>query len=449
MMVQPVLPLRLLLFVSAILIGLFGLSACGADQEGVPTVSERSNGQDPRSPNIILILADDLGIEAISPYGGTRSTPNIARMAENGVQFGNFFATPLCTPSRTRLLTGKHNYRNYEAFGYLGPRERTLGHSFTEMGYATGYFGKWQLAGIGALEGTGAMPHTAGFQQNLIWHLEREERGSRYWKPRLVSTSAAPPNITVHGEDVFGPDVLNQAVLDFIELHKEKPFFALYSLVLPHDPFVTTPKTPYADNDASKFDGMVDYMDHLVGNILSHVDSLNLAEQTLIIFVGDNGTDYKVVSEFGGRTVKGGKGQTIRTGMQVPFIAYWPGSIPKGHHYQHLVELLDIYPTLLEVSNISAAEGTLDGVSVYDALLGGKHPVRDAIYMHYDPRWSRWEERKFAFDERYKLDDEGNFYDHLTDPLEQNALDVTGLGDDAKRVYERLSTVLANQHAHQ
>src|SRR5690606_7828245 len=168
-----------------LLLVLAGLPACGpppgAPAEGAPEAAPA------RPPNVVLLLADDIGVETVGTYGSEYATPRIDSIAGNGMRFDFAHATPLCTPTRVRVLTGRYSFENYVDFGILDPAETTLAHQLREAGYRTLAAGKWQLAGVD-YEGDppGATPAAAGFDEHLIWYIERSSRGSRYWQPRLV-----------------------------------------------------------------------------------------------------------------------------------------------------------------------------------------------------------------------------------------------------------------------
>ena len=195
----------------------------------------------PPRPNIILIMADDQGYETIGANGGTSyKTPNIDRLAANGMRFENAYAHPLCTPSRVALMTGQYNFRNYTSFGELRLSEKTFGNMLRDAGYKTAIVGKWQLS-----EGDFQAPFHFGFQDYLLWHFGTRvngvqtpgAQGSRYWDPVFYHNGKLLPDT----KGQFGPDVMADFVADYIQKHQGEPFFLYYPLVLPHDPWVKPP----------------------------------------------------------------------------------------------------------------------------------------------------------------------------------------------------------------
>ena len=190
----------------AVLTGLSLLLVPGADVAA----------QQPPQPNIIVILADDLGVETLGVYGGTSyETPELDRIAAEGVRFENGHSQPLCTPTRVKLMTGLHNYRNYREFMYLDPADVTFAHVLAQAGYRTVISGKWQLTNNLYMVHQGASPQQAGFDEHRLWQLRREGRGSRYWGPTLVTNDRKE----TWGDDVFGPDLTNDFILDAIDEH--------------------------------------------------------------------------------------------------------------------------------------------------------------------------------------------------------------------------------------
>lgn len=368
-----------------------------------PAAQARTPRADKR-PNIILILADDVGVEAFNAYGGEYYTPNLDRMAREGLRFDNAHATPLCSPSRTRLMTGIENHRNYEAFGYLGPDQRTFGNILKDAGYATGMVGKWQLSGNGYDGRTGITPEQAGFQESALWQLKAlDAKGSRYWGPTRVTDGK-----TIISEEGFGPDRDHAFALDFIERHKDRPFFLYYSMVLVHDPFVPTPASMTAQGSKQRFAGMMSYMDGQVGALLAKLKALGLDEDTIVLFTADNGTNRQITSLRNGVEVQGGKASPTLNGTHVPLIVRAPGRVAPGGSSSALFDFLDVVPTFAEIAGAKLAPGAIDGVSQLGVITGRMPRARDTIFMHYDPRWIA-KPTRFAFDVNYKLYDDGRF----------------------------------------
>lgn len=149
-------------------------------------LAQATSPTDNEKPNVILILADDIGVETIGAYGSEYKTPNIDSLAHQGVRIDNAHATPICTPSRVRLLTGKYSFRNYKGFAYLDPSEYGIGHMMKDAGYTTMVAGKWQLAGNSFNAINGTRPKQAGFDEHIVWYIEPALKGSRYWQPTFI-----------------------------------------------------------------------------------------------------------------------------------------------------------------------------------------------------------------------------------------------------------------------
>ena len=276
-----------------------------------------------RKPNVILILADDLGIEGLGCYGGlSYRTPHLDKLATQGIRFRHAYSQPLCTNTRIQLMTGKYNHRNWLSFGILDPRERTIGHYMQEAGYKTCIAGKWQLqsydppdypSGTGR-RGTGMHPKNAGFDEYSLWHTgHTEDKGSRYADPRIFENGA------VRGDTKgrYGPDISVEFIERFLRDNRERPFFVYYSMALPHGPFEPTPKSPEWQNEEQRrvadpryFKDMVEYMDHCIGRIVDAVDGLGLADDTVILFTSDNGTPQQIATRWKRGVLRGGKGLT-------------------------------------------------------------------------------------------------------------------------------------------
>ncbi len=400
----------------------------------------RGSGAD--RPNIVFILADDLGYETIGSNGGTSyKTPILDGMAAGGMRFTHGYAQPLCTPTRVQLMTGLSNARNYLHFGKMDPKAVTFGNYFQKAGYATCMAGKWQLGAD--LD----QPKSYGFDEYCLWQHTR--RPPRYANPGLEIQGERKDYS--HGE--YGPDLVNDYALDFIERNKAKPFFLYYPMMLTHDPYQPTPDSkdwdPKAIGEgvhqaAAHFGEMVSYMDKLIGKVLAKLEQCGVRENTLVIFLGDNGTGAGTRSMMGDRVVVGRKGKTVDAGMHVPLIANWPGKIAKGTVCSDLVDTTDFLPTFCEVGGIKVAPTVQgDGRSFYAQMRGEKGHPRDWIYAWYSPRQgesTRVEE--FAFNHRYKLYRSGKFFDLGSDLDEKNPLSVGGLMGEAAKAAEILHAAL-------
>tara|TARA_A100001015_G_C15031324_1_gene733428 strand:- start:1107 stop:2543 length:1437 start_codon:yes stop_codon:yes gene_type:complete len=377
------------------------------------------------SPNVVLILLDDAGVETVGAYGSEIDTPNIDKLAEEGVLFKNGHATPVCTPSRTRMLTGTHNFRHYTNFMTLDPSAFTVSEFMQKQGYETLVAGKWQL--LGTMRDKilkGSRPADAGFMESFVWQVEPLQKGMRYWGPTFEENG----RLTRFCNDEFGPDLTNDYTLDFIQRRKDRPFFILYSMLLPHDDlrletskWVRTPDSMQAVSTQERFHGMMAYADKLIGNIVSAIDDEGLTENTIIWLLGDNGTHPDIVTRMGNEFIRGGKWTTTDSGTHVPFIIKWPAKLAAGQQLNSLVEIMDVFPTLASALGRAVPAG-LDGKNLLPLMIGEVDEVRDAIFMHYAPRQSPsappWVHTRFIFDKEYKLYHDGRFYDLEANPNE-------------------------------
>lgn len=390
-------------------------------------------------PNVILILADDFGYECVTANGGTSyKTPNLDRMAKEGVRFSRCYVQPLCTPTRVQLMTGLYNIRNYTRFGHLDPKQITFAHLFRQAGYKTGIVGKWQL--LGGFEG----PKLFGFDDYCLWQLTR--RPPRY----------ANPGLEINGKEIdyskgeYGPDLVQKHALDFIQKHKEGPFLLYYPMMLTHNPFQPTPDSKSYDrkaigekvNDLPKyFADMTEYMDKQVGQLLEHLDKLGIADNTLVLFVGDNGTGTGITSQFQGRAYKGGKGSSTAAGMHVPCIGYWKGAKGSGRVCEDLVDSTDFLPTMCEAAGIKV-ESKLDGRSFLPQIQGQKGQPREWIYSWYAPKGGSTASAEFAAGPRYKLYRSGGLYDYLSDTDEKQPIPATTTTPEQRAARQMLQGVL-------
>ena len=406
-------------------------------------------------PNIILIMADDLGQETLGVYGSdSYATPNLDRLANEGMRFDQCYATPLCTPSRVQLMTGKYNHKNYIGFGLLDPKEKTFGHFMQATGYKTFIAGKWQLLGNAhqqKLAGgkIGSTPEQARFDAHCLWQID--QIGSRYKDPLLSTYQKG----TVKFPNQYGPDVFVEHIEAFMEENKDVPMFIYYPMVLTHDPFVPLPDNPEFKifdakskvNDPIYFGEMVHYMDKLVGDIVQKTEDLGIRENTLILFIGDNGTDRDVTSIVNGKPLRGDKGHTTNAGTQVPFIANWKGKIKPGEVNNHLIDFTDFLPMLLQASGQpSLPKSETDGISFYGQLFGENENTREWIFCHYAPNWGKFESRRYVQNKDWKLYGNGEFYNLAKDSLEKNPLNTKEQSIEIQATVTKFQSVL-NQYA--
>jgi arylsulfatase A len=401
--------------------------------------------------NVILIMADDLGYETIGAYGGeSYQTPEIDRMADNGMLFEYCYAQPLCTPSRVKLMTGIYNVRNYVRFGILDTSQTTFGHLFKDAGYNTGIVGKWQLGK------DPESPQKAGFDNHCLWQVSKGRidtagRDTRFSKPVLEVDG----KVITYADTDYGPKVVSDYGLDFMaQSHQDgKPFLLYYPMILTHCPFSPTPDSPEWRRDdtttltykgqAHYFEDMVVEMDRIVGKINLKLEELGIKDNTLVIFTGDNGTDVPIVSQVNGKEVAGAKSKSTDAGTRVPLIVQWPGVIKPNTTNTDLVDFSDFLPTISEAANIKVPDAlTIDGRSFLPQLLGEEGQPRAWIYNWYSRSGAVDKARVFARNHRFKLYGSGEFYEVLKDYEELNPLGFEELAEDTKAVHQMLSNVL-------
>ena len=399
-------------------------------------------------PNVIVILLDDAGVETVSAYGSEIPTPNIDNLAAEGVLFENGHATPMCTPSRTRLLTGTYNFRHYKGPFTLEKDFYTLPSYMSDQGYETAVVGKWQLGGVAKVAVEGSLPEDVGYDEHFLWNLSMEPlRGNRYWGPTFVENGERKR----YCNNDFGPDVANQYLLDFIRRKKNKPFFIFYPMMLPHDDsgkdpiWIRTPDSMSAKSVQERFHGMMSYADKLVGKVVSILDKEKLSDNTVIWLVGDNGTHPDIITRIGDRKVRGGKWRTIKSGTHVPFIVKWPSVITAGKRLEGLADIMDLFPTIAAAVGGPNPEG-MDGENLMPLIWGKVDSVREAIFMHYAPQNDLGAmvpqvHARFAFTEKWKLYDDGRFFDLEFDPSEsQFSLYTFKIGDSDARFIQRMES---------
>tara|TARA_R110002096_G_scaffold16106_21_gene55116 strand:- start:6125 stop:7477 length:1353 start_codon:yes stop_codon:yes gene_type:complete len=400
-----------------------------------------------KRPNIILIMADDMGYECVSANGSRMyQTPHIDALAASGMRFENAHSQPICTPSRVQIMTGIYNNKNYIKFGLLDPEATTFGNLLRDAGYKTCIAGKWQLQG--GFEGV----KNFGFDRHCLWQLTR--RPSRYPNPGLEIDGEEKD--FKNGE--FGPHLVSDYICDFLTEHKssEDPFFVYYPMIEPHWPFLPTPGSedwdptmwrnqknePGGYKDQKYWDLMVTLTDNMVGKVVAKLDELGLRENTLVIFTCDNGTYTGVKSTFADGEYPGGKGTPKDNGTHVPFVVSWPGTTGANQVREELVDFSDLLPTLVDAAG-AEIPGNLDGHSLIPLFKGdSNYTARETIYCWYERNGDRTKATQHVRDQRYKLYATGKFYDTQTDLLEKTNLAANGVPEELSSVHAKLKAAL-------
>ncbi len=348
-------------------------------------------------PNVIVLLCDDIGAHELGVYGHPEhKTPNLDRLAATGIYFETGYSTPICHPTRFELMTGQYGHHNgvYQFPNRPGgPAEAgegaddiashlTIGKIFQEAGYATAQCGKWQLSGQHP-----ELIFETGFDEYCMWAythnlppgikkhdgLHENKQGTktaRYWHPSIVRNGKKVPT-TIND---YGPDIFSDFAIEFAKNHKQKPFFIYYPMALTHGPYWPTPDDNPADEDKnenskSNWKSNVQYTDKIVGKLVAALEEIGERDNTLFLFVGDNGT--------GGN----GKARTTEMGCRVPFIVNGPNLVKPIGACRELVDVSDILPTCCEVAGIQLPDNhVIDGVSFAPYLQGDTTPLREWIY---------------------------------------------------------------------
>jgi arylsulfatase A len=398
-----------------------------------------------RPPNVLLILADDVGREVLGCYGGTSyPTPNIDALAETGQRYTHCYSMPVCHPSRICLMTGRYPAVLMNPRWGSFPEEeekKTFAPMLQNSGFATAIGGKWQLC---LMKNDLQQPARMGFEEWSVfgWH-----EGARYHDPMLYQNGQIRED--TYGK--YGPDLYVDFLIDFMQRKREQPFFAYYSMALCHD--VTDDigrPVPYGpDGRWLNYEEMAIDMDRQVGRLVSALNQLNLRDDTLILFTTDNGTagaSYlryekgkyvrpKVFSEINGESVQGGKGKLNDWGTRVPLIANWPGQVAAGQVVDDLVDFSDFLPTLAEVTGAALPDKVaLNGHSFASSILGTGRSSRHWAYA--EGRSSQ----QYVRTRTHKLYSNGRFFDMNADPEEEHPLgDVS---DDVAAIRTTLEAAL-------
>ena len=392
-------------------------------------------------PNIIHIMADELGYFEPSFMGGrTIQTPNIDRLAAEGMTLMNLFAgSPVCAPTRCNLLTGKHaGHASIRANGGGTPLradEPTIASMLKPLGYATGGFGKW---GCGGRDSTG-VPEKHGF--DVFFGYYDQVHAHSYYPPYLLRNSEEVPLAGNHGMSdgkTYAHYAIHNEAMKFIRAHAKQPFYAYLPYTPPHGIFNIPDSDPawalYKDKpwseDARRYAAMVTMVDRQVGEVLALLEELNLDRDTLVFFSGDNGANDYFSSPENPRGVhsgnkhpatgleyRGKKGTVYEGGLRVPFAARWPGRIAPGGRSDYLGYFPDILPTIAEATG-ATPPADIDGISILPTLLGrtGQQKLHAYLYWEFQGgtavRQGNWRAVKPPRASAWEL------YDLATDPSE-------------------------------
>jgi arylsulfatase A-like enzyme len=373
-------------------------------------------------PNVIYVIADDLGYGDLSCYGQTNfSTPNIDALARKGMLFKQHYSSaPVCAPARGSLMTGLHvGHGAVRGNSEVQPEGQqpmpadtfTLAHLFKQAGYATGAFGKW---GLGA-PGSASEPLKMGFDRFYGFNCQR--MAHHYYPYFLWNDNQREMLWGNFGLETreYAPDLIQEQALRFVETNKNRPFFLYYAAIQPHAEMFAPeknmekyrgkfpPEKPYKGVDDgpefrkgdygsqaephAAFAAMVDTLDENVGELMAKLKELGIADNTLVIFTSDNGPhqeaghDPDYFKSNGG--LRGYKRDLYEGGIRVPMIAHWPGKISAGATTDHISAFQDVLPTMAQLTGQPIPEG-IDGVSFLPTLLQqGAQEIHDYLYWEF------------------------------------------------------------------
>jgi arylsulfatase A len=381
-------------------------------------------------PNIIFILADDLGIGDVGCYNADNyKTPNIDKLASQGILFTNAYAAPLSGPSRAALLTGRYAFRtgatNQDATGLMKPSVEIMMPTYLKKaGYITASIGKWGQLPLD--------PSDFGFD-----HYLKFQGSGIYW-----NTQAKGKTYLVDGKTIdlknkeYMPDIMHRDIVDFMTKRKDQPFYIYYSLSHVHAEILPTPESKpdskdiYADN--------ISYMDKLVGKLRTELERLKLTENTILVFFGDNGTAVARADRatIGGRRLIGQKGSMEEGGSLEPLIVYWPGVTPVGRVSHDLIGEVDFLPTFAEIAGIELPKDkVLDGKSFNAQIHGQKGNPRSSVFVQLaNNYWVR--------NISWKLNQSGELFDMSKAPFEEILVPVSTKNPDAVTARKSLQTDL-------
>ncbi len=395
-------------------------------------------------PNVVLILTDDQGYGDLRCHGNDKiMTPNLDQMYKESVRFTQFYTSPLCSPTRASLMTGRYEYRSgiratVGGRSLLRPDEFTVAEIFSAAGYRTGIFGKWYLGDNYPLR---AMDR--GFQESLVHGgggigQTPDAWGNTYFDPVLCRNG--------RWEKFRGycTDIFFEAAINFIEKSRERPFFVYIPTNAPHTPLQVDDSyaEPYREmglpDDLAKFYGMITNIDENVGRLINKLQEINLEKDTIIIFMSDNGGATGVSYYNAG--MRGHKGMVYEGGIRVPCFIRWAGTLdPKD--INHIAAHIDVLPTLLDACHVPKPVGaSFDGVSLLPLMLGeeAEWPDRALFFQRGNIPDEQLYGNCAVRTQRYKLVNLKELYDMDADPGEKENIadEHPSIVDQMRKMYE-------------
>jgi len=391
-------------------------------------------GPAPKKPNIIFILADDLGIGEVSCYGADNyQTPHIDQLAKEGLRFTHAYTPSLCGPSRATIMTGRYLFRtgatNQDAVGRMKPSvEIMMPKILKPAGYVTSAIGKWGQLPLG--------PAEFGFDDYLKFN------GSGvYWNTQDKGKTYELNGKTIPLRDrEYMPDVMHRHLVDFITQHRDEPFYVYYSMSHVHTEILPTPDSTPGSEPASDqtYTDNITYMDKLVGQLVAELDRLKLRDNTVLIFFGDNGTANGRADRamIGGRRLDGAKGSMLEGGSIEPLIVRWPGVTAPGRTTDDLVDSTDFMPTLAEIAGVALpTSNVLDGRSFAPQLRGEPGNPRDHVFLQLARMW-------YVRSAGWKLTQDGELFNMRHAPYEEELVPADAKDPVAIAEHRRLQAAL-------
>ncbi len=458
----------------------------GIFSNGCKESKNLNHNRSDKKPNIIYILADDLGYGDLSCYGQTNfRTPNIDKLANNGMLFTQYYSgSTVCAPSRSSLMTGQHTGKTFirgnkgvkpEGQYPISSSVLTVAELLKEAGYVTGAFGKWGLGPPGS-EGD---PNMQGFDK--FYGYNSQTLAHNYYPYHLWDNQKKVILDENSGRSTgaYGPEIIHKNALKFIEENKDTTFFLFYPSVIPHAELFAPenymakfrgkflPEKKYKGTDDGKrfrkggygsqneahaaFAAMINILDDQVGEIYAKLKELGIVDNTLIIFTSDNGPhkeggadpDY---FDSNGK-LKGYKRDLYEGGIRVPMIASWPGKIAAETTSDHVSAFWDFLPTVCDIVQIDKPQN-IDGISFLPELLGKKQETHDFLYWEFHEqngkqavRFGKW--KGIRLDMHANPDAQIELYDLSIDVGEQNNIAL-----DHPEIVKEIAEIMEKEHTY-